>query len=371
LDYAQVDFDDRPADAELEARLNKLLKTRDPTYAMVVVDLSEPQALRWAGLRPDSRQNPGSVGKIVCMLALFDALAGAFPDVVDRARILRDAMVPAGDWVDGDSHVVPRYDPATGKNGSGLLRSADTFRLSEWLDHAISASANGAGTVVWREAMLIRHFGAAYPIDEQTREAFFKDTSKTVLSALARAVIVEPLVAAGLDPQMLIQGSFWTQTSKRYVPGGQSFATPRELARYMLRMEQGRLVDPWSSLEIKKYLYVTKRRYRYIYAPELASSATFFKSGSLYQCMQEEGFRCAKYMGNVRNMMNSVTEVETADENPRRYIVALMSNVLRVNSAWDHSRIAAAVHEMIVHDRQVQLRETAADKELIEVGRSD
>ena len=35
-------------------------------------------------------------------------------------------------------------------------------------------------------------------------------------------------------------------------------------------------------------------------APELDHAAVFFKSGSLYSCKEEPGFRCDKYLGNVR-----------------------------------------------------------------------
>lgn len=197
--------------------------------------------------------------------------------------------------------------------------------------------------------MLLAHFAEKYPLTFEASEQFFKSTPKVELAALARKVVENALLNAGLNTQSLMQGSFWTRTSKAYIPGGQSYATPRELARFMLRMEQGRLVDTWSSLEMKKFMYITKRRYRYAYAPELSKAALFFKSGSLYQCQSEEGFACGKYMGNVRNMMNSVTTVEQSapDEQPLNYTVALMSNVLRINSAWDYSRIAAAIHTLV------------------------
>jgi hypothetical protein len=48
-----------------------------------------------------------------------------------------------------------------------------------------------------------------------------------------------------------------------------------------------------------------------------------------------------------------------------------MSNVLRFNSAWDHSRIAAAVHETIRTNEEQKLRETATDKEIAESGKSE
>jgi hypothetical protein len=97
----------------------------------------------------------------------------------------------------------------------------------------------------------------------------------------------------------------------------------------------------------------------------------FFKSGSLYSCKPEEEFRCDKYMGNVRNMMNSVTIVQGPTEQDPHYIAVLMSNVLKVNSAWDHSRIAAAVDAMVRTRQPQTLRETASEKELSEAGKSE
>lgn len=369
--YEGPDFDDLPEDDQLSAFLLQQLRTRDPSYAMVLVDISDPAAIRWAGLRPDLRQNAGSVGKLICMAAVFHALAGAFPDVEDRARVLRESVSPAGDWVSNEIHKVPKWDAELRRNHYSVINPGDSFRLGEWIDHAISASANGAGSIIWREAMLIRHFGSDYPKSFAESERFFAETPKSQLAALAMAVVTEPLAAAGIDTSNLQQGSFWTTKSKQKVPGTVSYATPRELARLVFRIEQGRLVDEWSSLEMKKYMYMTKRRYRYAYAPELHEQAVFFKSGSLYSCQPEEGFRCDKYMGNVRNLMNSVAAVEGRTKDDPAYIATLMSNVLRFNSAWDHSRIAAAVHETMRTNRPQPLRESATAAEIREAGQSE
>jgi hypothetical protein len=370
-DYAGPDFDQMPEDPQLAAFLAQTLRGRDPSYGMVLVDMTDPAQLRWAALRPDVKQNAGSVGKLICMAALFHALAEAFPDPADRARVLRESVSPAGSWVSNEIHKVPKWNEQLQRNLFSVIVPADEFRLSEWLDHAISASANGAGSIIWREAMLIRHFGADYPQSFEESERFFAETPKAVLAEMAQALVTEPLVAAGIDTANLQQGSFWTTNSKRKVPGRISFATPRELARLVFRIEQGRLVDSWSSLQMKKYMYLTKRRYRYSYAPELGSSAVFFKSGSLYACKPEEGFRCDKYMGNDRNLMNSVAVVEGNGEAEPHYLTVLMSNVLKFNSAWDHSRIAAAVHETIRTQVPQALRENASDKEMQDSGRSD
>ncbi|MDX1507098.1 MAG: hypothetical protein R3358_02380 [Woeseiaceae bacterium] len=371
LDYAGPDFDALPEDPELAAFLTKALRNRDPSYAMVLVDLTDPEDIRWAGLRPDLKQNAGSVGKLICMAALFHALAEAFPDPEDRARVLRESVSRAGSWVSNESHKVPKWSEKDQRNYYSVIQPSDEFRLGEWLDHAISASANGAGSIIWREAMLIRHFGSEYPKSFEESERFFAETPKRELAALALAVVTEPLQEAGIDTSNLQQGSMWTTNSKQKVPGTISFATPRELARFAFRIEQGKLVDEWSSREMKKYMYLTKRRYRYCYAPELNDEAVFFKSGSLYSCQPEEGFRCEKYMGNVRNMMNSVAIVEGDDPGDPFYIATLMSNVLRFNSAWDHSRIAAAVHETLRTRKAQALRESASAVEMSEAGKSE
>lgn len=376
------EFDAVPLDPALQAAIESIFRNRDPSYGVVVVDISDPAHVIWAGIRPDTKQNPGSVGKIMTMIGLFDALARAFPDPSDRARILRETEVDAGDWVIADEHKVPRYDAAAGINRFAIVQPSDRFRLSEWLDHMVSPSANAAGSIVWREAMLIRHFGAEYPVATDRAEAFFRETPRPELTALALRALSEPLESAGIQTRDIQQGSFWTRTAKARVPGTVSYATPRELARIIYRLEQGRLVDQWSSLEMKRYLYMTKRRYRYVFAPELNENAVYFKSGSYYSCREEAGFRCRKYMGNVRNLMNSVAIIEaparpvrapgsaagTRSGDQARYIVALVSNVLRVNSAWDHSRMAAAIDKAVKTRAAVPVQEKASDAEMKSAG---
>ncbi len=372
------DFDDVPPDPKLTASLESIFKNRDPSYGVVVVDISDPDRITWAGIRPDTKQNPGSVGKVMTMIGLFDALARAFPETQDRARILRETEVDAGDWVLGSSNDVPHYDAATGINRFGPVRPDNRLRLSEWVDHMISPSANAAASVVWREAILIRHFGSEYPVGAERAEAFFRDTPKQQLTNIGLSVIRDPLERAGINVQNLQQGSLWTRTGKTRVPGTNSFATPRELARIMFRLEQGRLVDSWSSLEMKRYLYTTKRRYRYVFAPELHDAAVYFKSGSYYGCKEEVGFKCRKYMGNVHNLMNSVAIIESPARIPEdpagaqlaqtRYIVSLMSNVLRVNSAWDHSRMAVAIDKAVKTRGEVEVKEKAGEAEMKAAG---
>jgi hypothetical protein len=99
-----------------------------------------------------------------------------------------------------------------------------------------------------------------------------------------------------------------------------------------------------SSLEIKRLIYFGRPRYRYASAPALSNAAVFFKSGSFFQCRPEPGFTCKAYAGNETNIMNSVAIVESGS---RIYLVTLMSNILRTNSAVEHQRIAGLVEKLV------------------------
>ncbi|GJM45598.1 MAG: hypothetical protein DHS20C21_24400 [Gemmatimonadota bacterium] len=222
--------------------------------------------------------------------------------------------------------------------------------------------------------MLLRRFGSEYPVAREEEERFFRETSKTELARLSLEVLEEPLAAAGLDLEHLRQGTLWTKPAQARIPGRASVASPRELVRFLVRLEQGRLVDAWSSREMKRFLYVTRKRYRYVYASELAGSAVYFKSGSFFRCVPEEGYECHKYLGNKTNQMNSIAIVEspaTGGPGARRYLVALTSDVLRKNSAWDHARLGAAIDEIVRTRRTVEVKEAGSQQQVKDSGSGD
>jgi hypothetical protein len=210
-------------------------------------------------------------------------------------------------------------------------------------------SSNSAAAMVMRDAMLLRHFGRAYPVSEEQIDAFFAESSRADLTRLFQQTFWEPVTRNGLPLDQIRQGSFFTAQGKKNVNGGgNSYATARTLMQLMLMMEEGRLVDEWSSLQIKRLLYMTERRIRYASAPALNEAAVYFKSGSLYKCKEEEGFTCTKFSGNVINYMNSVAIVEQEIDGVKlHYIVIVVSNVLRKNSAEDHQALGAAIHSLV------------------------
>lgn len=346
-------------DPALTRALVRLLGADADRYGLALLDLSDPERVRYAEWNGSQPQNPGSVGKLVVALAIFQALADAHPgDVAARERILRERVVTADAFSVSDQHTVPFWDPLAGRLERRTLREGDRATLWTYLDWMLSPSSNSAAGMLQRELLLLRRFGAAYPPDADAERRFLVETPKGELGSLFAAAIQEPVTRNGLDLASLRQGSFFTHQGKRLVPGTSSHATSRELVRFLLRMEQGRLVDEWSSREIKRLLYQTERRIRYAAAPALADAAVYFKSGSLYSCEPEPGFDCRKYHGNLRNYMNSVAVVEApARERRLFYLVALLSNVLRKNSAAEHAELARAIHAKLRADHPERKRD--------------
>ena len=348
LDYPDLELPE--PDPAFNKQVLGLLGGRASQYGIAVLDLSDPEHPRYAEHRGDYRQNTGSVGKLIVALGLFQALADAWPDDIDKRReILKNTVITADEFCHWDHHKIRIFDVDTNKLTRRTMKDNDQGSLWEYLDWTLSVSSNSAAAMTMREAMLLRHFGKEYPVPEADIQRFFKETPARELTALFQQTFFEPITRNGLDLEQLRQGSFFTREGKHKVNGGgNSYGTARELMKFVLRMEQGRLVDEFSSRQIKRLLYMTERRIRYASSPALKDSAVYFKSGSLYSCKEEEGFKCGAYMGNVRNYMNSVAIIEyPPGDNRLFYISTLISNVLRKNSAVEHQTMGTRIHRLI------------------------
>jgi hypothetical protein len=345
----QPDFEVPAPDPELGAQLRRALGADAPHYSLALLDLTDPAQPRYAGVNADRGQNPGSVGKIMVALALFQALAELYPDDLDaRRRVLRETEVAADGFIRNDDHEVPFWRPGDPRVERRPIREGDVANLWTWLDWMISSSSNAAGSEVMAQLVLLRRFGRDYPVPQAQAAAFLARTPKPELTRIYLAAMLDPIGRSGLDRRRLQQGSFFTREGKARIPGTSSTATAGELLRYLVRMEQGRLVDPFSSLEIKRLLYLTEQRIRYASQPALADSALYFKSGSLYSCRPEAGYACGKFLGNRLNYMNSMVLIETPDRTPPlRYAVAVLSNVLKKNSAEVHRDLALEIHRIV------------------------
>lgn len=338
-------------DESFTRKVKRFLAGNLSRYSISVLDLSDLDNPKYAEHSGEKRRNPGSVGKIMVATGLFQALAYAYPDDIEaRKNVLRDTVVTADQFIISDHHTVRFWDPEKNRVRRRPLRKGDQGSLWEYLDWMLSASSNAAASMVMKQAMLIRHFGKEYPVTDEESDQFFRETSRKELTLLLAETIQAPLIRNGVDVEKLRQGSFFTWKGKQLVPGTNSYGTTRELMNLMLKIEQGVLVDDFSSREIKRMLYMTERRIRYASHPALKDSAVYFKSGSLYKCGEDPDpeFVCKKYHGNIMNLMNSVAIIETSKEGKDlHYIVTLTSNILRKNSAVAHQTLAMRIHRLI------------------------
>lgn len=335
-------------DEVFQKEVNNLFRGLDKSYSLTVLDISDLNNIRYAHRNETSGYQPGSVGKIAVLVALFEQLANIYPDSFDkRIELLKNKSVKAGAWGLTDSHTVPIYNIETQKLLKRQVIASDVFTLFEWADHMMSVSNNGAASIVWREALLMKVFGDKYPeLTQEEADAYFKDTPRKEITDLSNDVVNLPLRDLGITSDEWRLGSFFTSGANKYVGDkGGSIGSPLGLMKFLIQLEQGNVIDEASSLEMKRLMYMTDRRIRYAQSPSLKEAAVYFKSGSLYKCDRTKGEECGKYMGNVTNFMNSVAIVEHPDN--CRYIVVLMTNVLRKNSASDHMALAASIDKIV------------------------
>src|SRR5690606_3016842 len=131
-----------------------------------------------------SGYQPGSVGKLAVLLGFFTELAKIYPDSFAlRQDLLCTKAVRGGGWAMTDEHSVTIFNPQTLSVVKRTVRESDVFLLYEWLDYMMSVSNNGAAAVCWREAILMRVFGSAYPgLTEEQAEAYL-DRKSTRLNS--------------------------------------------------------------------------------------------------------------------------------------------------------------------------------------------
>ena len=335
-------------DEQFQKDINALFRGLDKSYSIAVLDISDIDSVRYAKRNETAGYQPGSVGKLAVMVALFTQLQKIYPDSFEkRLDLLRSKSVKSGVWGLTDTHTVPIFNLETNKLLKRQVIASDVFTLFEWADHMLSVSNNGAASIVWREALLMAAFGESYPtLTQEEADTYFTTTPKKELTDLANDVVNLPLRELGITSDEWRLGSFFTSGPNRYVGDkGGSIGSPLGLMKFLIQLEQGKVVDEESSLEMKRLMYMTDRRIRYAQSPALKPAAVYFKSGSLYKCDRSTGEACGKYMGNVTNFMNSVAIVEHPDN--CRYMVVLMTNVLRKNSATDHMTLASSIDKII------------------------
>ncbi len=343
------DFQVPAPDPALTKQLKKLLAGHLNEYGVVILDLTDMNNPRFAAHRGDYKQNVGSVGKILVALGMFQAMADVWPDDKKRIEVLKNTLVTADEFSQSDHHTIRVFDLENKKLTRTKMKIGQQGSQYEFLDWMLSVSSNAAAAMNQRQAMLMNQYGQDFQPSETEIKRFFKETPSKEKTALFQKTFWEPVTRNGMDINNFRQGSFFTHGGKQRVNGGgNSYGTANEILKYLLKMEKGELVDEFSSRQLKRLLYLTERRIRYASSPALKNSAVYYKSGSLYKCKKEEGFKCSAYKGNVRNYMNSVAIIESPpEEGNLYYMVVVISNVLRKNSAVDHQTLGTRIHRLM------------------------
>ncbi len=333
---------------DLDKAVSSLFRQLETPYSFSVIDYSDHNNIKYGSHRDEVQYQPGSVGKLAIMIAFFTELDEVYDGDWDEMRgILNSKFVTAEKWAIPNHHTVPFYDSKKDKIYKRKVIASDQFSLYEWLDHMVSVSSNAAASIMWREAVILRAFGDRYEcVSDSEIKSFFDNTPKSILSDIAIDVVNCPLTTMGIESDEWRLGSFFTSGSDQYIPPkGGSTGTTKGLLKFLVQLEKGTVVSERASLEMKRLMYLTDRRIRYARANSLDDSAVYFKSGSYYSCKAEAGFTCSNYAGNRFNYMNSIAMVET--KKGRKYMVSLMSNVLRKNSVNEHLRLANQIDRLL------------------------
>ncbi|NNL84436.1 MAG: hypothetical protein HKP27_02230, partial [Myxococcales bacterium] len=160
----RTDFTRPPADPAVSRSLRQMLGAEASRYGIAVLDVSDPEDPLYAEHRGDAVFNPGSVGKLIVALGVFQALADLYPDDVDaRRRVLSETTVVADDFILAPSHEVPFWSPGSARVVRRKIRVGDEANLWSFLDWTLSASSNSAASTVIQQLLLLRHFGLHYP----------------------------------------------------------------------------------------------------------------------------------------------------------------------------------------------------------------
>lgn len=337
-------------DDKMQREIDGIFRYLEPEYSLSIMDVTDPNNIKYAGRKENVGYQPGSVGKIAAAIALFTELEKIYGDDWDAIRaLLYTKEVKGNEFVVSDHHTVPFYDIKNDKYSNRTVRESDVFSLYEWLDHMFSKSSNAAASVIMREVILLHALDVHYECASlEEMEEFFETTKKSTLAELSENLINCPIEDLGIEDDEWKLGGMFTHGAEKYVPRkGGSIGSTKGLMKYMYAMERGKVVNERSSLELKRMMYMTDRRIRYAGSRAIAGDAVYFKSGSLYSFKDEPGFVKKKYAGNRYNYMNSIAIVEKQDTMKRKYMVALMSNVLRKNSVGEHYGLATQLDRLI------------------------
>ena len=98
-------------DEDFQKEISGLFRGLDKSYSLTVLDISDLDSIRYAKRNETAGYQPGSVGKLAVLNALFTQLAKIYPDSWEsRTSLLKSKTVKAGVWGLTDEHTIPIYN---------------------------------------------------------------------------------------------------------------------------------------------------------------------------------------------------------------------------------------------------------------------
>ena len=117
-----------PVDPNFQKMLNGLFPHLHESYSVTLMDISPGKPIRYAKRQADRQFQPGSVGKLAVVTALFRELQRIFPySFQDRINLLQCKNVSGRGWAVYDEHTVPFFIPETKKFFKRTVTEKDVF----------------------------------------------------------------------------------------------------------------------------------------------------------------------------------------------------------------------------------------------------
>ena len=169
------DFQLPESDPTLTKEVVHLLGSHADRYGIGLLDLSDMKNPRYAEWNGHVRQNPGSVGKLMVALAIFQGLADAHPDDIEaRKKILRETIITADKFSVYDFHTVPVWNEESRTLTRHPIQVGQQATLYTYLDWMLSPSSNSAAAMMEKQVILISVFGKNYPPSPEEEAKFFR-----------------------------------------------------------------------------------------------------------------------------------------------------------------------------------------------------
>ena len=189
-------------DPSLQRELLDILGRYKRDISISLLDITRPESLRYAEHNAVNQFLPGSVGKVLVALAIFNELSLRYPNNLEKRRqLLRSRLLSADEIINSDSHEVPFWLPEKREVLLRPLVLGDTANLWTYLDWMLSASSNAAASMLMKEAVLFRHFQSRYPPTASQEAKFFAAGNKSKLASLLSSSMSASVTAAGLNAQ--------------------------------------------------------------------------------------------------------------------------------------------------------------------------